>query len=493
MDTKPAAVPTYFAIRWLFLRLLALAYLAAFLSLAVQVTGLVGSQGILPAHVLLDWVRPRTGLERYWIAPTIFWLGGGDLALTGGGIAGAVLAVALLAGLAPIPILILLWALYLSFSVVGQVFLGYQWDALLLETGLLAVFFAPGGLRPRAARESAPSPLAVWLLRWLLFRLVFSSGVVKLASGDQSWRALTALRYHYWTQPLQTWIGWYAAHLPGWAQSASVGMMFGVELVAPLLLFAPRRFRRMAFGPLVGLQALIAVTGNYAFFNLLAGALCLFALEDADLPPRWRERLAPPSEKADPPFWPRAVLYPVAAVVGLVSGGEMMAAFGVEPPAPVVALHRVVAPLSSINGYGLFAVMTTSRPEIVVEGSDDGQSWKAYEFRWKPGDLGRRPAFVAPHQPRLDWQMWFAALVTCEDNQWFVRFVGRLLQGSPPVLALLARNPFPDRPPRFVRAEMYDYAPTSLEVRRRDGTWWTRQPRGDYCPVLSADDFASGD
>ena len=171
----------------------------------------------------------------------------------------------------------------------------------------------------------------------------------------------------------------------------------------------------------------------------------------------------------------------------------MMAAFGVEPPAPVVALHRVVAPLSSINGYGLFAVMTTSRPEIVVEGSDDGQSWKAYEFRWKPGDLGRRPAFVAPHQPRLDWQMWFAALGTCEDNQWFVRFVGRLLQGSPPVLALLARNPFPDRPPRFVRAEMYDYAPTSLEVRRRDGTWWTRQPRGDYCPVLSADDFASGD
>ena len=452
----------------------------------------MGSQGILPARELLDWVRARTGVERYWIAPTLFWVADGDLALSGACVAGAALAGALLLGVAPIPVLGLLWALYLSLSVVCQVFLGYQWDALLLETGLLAVLFAPGGWRPGLGRASPPSPVAVWLLRWLLFRLMFSSGVVKLASGDDTWRTLTALGYHYWTQPLPTWVGWYAAHLPAWVHRASVAAMFAVELLAPVLLFAPQRFRRMAFAPLVGLQVLIALTGNYAFFNLLAGALCLFALEDADLPASWRRRCAasaePPSAR---PFWPRGVLYPAAVVVGFVSGAEMMAAVGVEPPAPLMALRRAVAPLSSINGYGLFAVMTTTRPEIVVEGSDDGRTWQAYEFRWKPGALDRRPGFVAPHQPRLDWQMWFAALGSCETNPWFVRFLGRLLEGSPPVAQLLARNPFAERPPRLIRAELYEYEPTDLATKRRDGTWWRREARGLYCPVLSAEDFAS--
>jgi hypothetical protein len=488
----------------------------AFLSLSVQVSGLVGSQGILPAHTLLEWIRPRVGIERYWIAPTVFWLGDGDLALSGVCVGGAALAGLLLVGAAPVPVLALLWALYLSLAVVGQVFLGYQWDALLLETGLLAVFLAPGGLRPRLVREGSPPLLAIWLFRWLLFRLMFGSGLVKLLSGDETWRSLTALRYHYWTQPLPTWVGWYAAHLPAGVHTASVGMMFAVELLAPFLLFAPRRFRRMAFGPLLGLQILIAATGNYAFFNLLAGALCLFALEDADLPESWRARFlrsrgmnprsfskaeglsgppAPPLASAGgtTPRWPpKAVLYPVAVIIALVSGGEMMARLGVVPPAPVTALRRVVAPLASINSYGLFAVMTTSRPEIVVEGSDDGQTWKAYEFKWKPGEPTRRPAFVAPHQPRVDWQMWFAALGSCEDNAWLVQFLGRLLEGSPPVLALLAGNPFPDRPPRFIRAELYEYTPTDLATLRREGRWWQREPRGDYCPVLSVEDVASG-
>ncbi|HEY2946301.1 MAG TPA: lipase maturation factor family protein [Vicinamibacteria bacterium] len=405
--------------------------------------------------------------------------------------AGAVLSALLLVGLAPVPILFALWALYLSLAVVSQVFLGYQWDALLLETGLLAVFLAPGGLRPRPGRESPPPPLVVWLFRWLLFRLMFGSGLVKLASGDPTWRGLTALQYHYWTQPLPTWVGWYAAHLPSGIHRASAGIMFAVELGAPLLLFAPRRFRRLAFPPLVGLQILIALTGNYAFFNLLAAALCLFALEDDDLPARGRSRF-PPAASGARPFWPKAVLYPVAAIILVVSAGEALTTLGVEPPTPVRALRRIVGPLWSINSYGLFAVMTTTRPEIVVEGSDDGLTWKAYEFKWKPGDAARRPGFVAPHQPRLDWQMWFAALGTCEDNPWFVRFLGRLLEGSPPVLALLARNPFPGRPPRLIRAERYEYMPTDLTTRRQEGTWWRREARGDYCPVLSAEDVAAG-
>ncbi|HEY8232159.1 MAG TPA: lipase maturation factor family protein, partial [Vicinamibacteria bacterium] len=259
--------PTHGQVRWLFVRALALVYLCAFLSLAVQVDGLIGSRGILPAQELLGYVRERTGIERYWLLPTLFWLDASDgaLLLACGG--GAALSLALLAGLVPVPVLALLWALTLSLAGVGQVFLGYQWDALLLETGLLAVFFAPGGLRPGVAGE--PPRLPLWLLRWLLFRLMFGSGLVKLASGDPTWRSFSALDYHYWTQPLPTWLGWYAHQLPSWFQHASVAAMFGIELLAPWLVFAGRRARLVAFFPLAGLQLLIAATGNYAFFNLL--------------------------------------------------------------------------------------------------------------------------------------------------------------------------------------------------------------------------------
>lgn len=287
---------THGQVRWLFLRALALVYLCAFLSLVVQVEGLIGSRGIVPAEELLRVLRQRTGVERYWLLPTLFWIDASDralLLLCGGG---AVLSLALLAGLAPVPTLTLLWALYLSLVGVGQVFLGYQWDALLLETGLLAVFFAPWGLRPRVAGE--PPWVVLWLLRWLLFRLMFSSALAKLTSGDPTWRSLSALDYHYWTQPLPTWIGWHMHQLPSWFQKASVAAMFGVELLVPLLVFAGRWARVAALVPLVGLQLLIAATGNYAFFNLLTAALCLTLLHDQALPAPLRARLAGPATVA---------------------------------------------------------------------------------------------------------------------------------------------------------------------------------------------------
>jgi hypothetical protein len=447
--------PTQGQVRWLFVRALALVYLCAFLSLAVQVEGLIGSGGILPAQELLRYVWERTGIERYWLLPTLFWLDASDgaLLLACGG--GAALSLALLAGLAPVPVLALLWALSLSLAGVGQVFLGYQWDALLLETGLLAIFFAPGGVRPGVAGE--PPRLVLWLLRWLLFRLMFGSGLVKLASGDPTWRSLAALDYHYWTQPLPTWLGWYAHQLPSWFQQASVAAMFGVELVAPWLVFAGRRARLVAFFPLAGLQLLIAATGNYAFFNLLTLALCLTLLDDQSLPGRWRARLAgPPLVPTGRRFRPPDLA--LAAVVLPLSLMQLLAAtrLPVRWPETLVALYRAAAPFESVNGYGLFAVMTTSRREIVVEGSRDGASWTAYEFRYKPGDARRAPGFVAPHQPRLDWQMWFAALAPCDASPWLTRFLQRLQQGSPAVVGLLAGDPFPGEPPHFGRAALYD-------------------------------------
>jgi len=386
-----------------------------------------------------------------------------------------------------------LWALYLSLTVAGRDFLSFQWDVLLLEAGLLAVFLAPRGVLRR--RPGLPPLLIVWMYRWLLFRLMFASGLVKLRSGDPAWRGLTALEYHYETQPLPTWVGYYAHHLPPRAHVFAVAVMFVIELVLPWLVWLPGRGRRVPLVAFVGFQVLIALTGNYAFFNLLTVALCVFLADPGVLPERWRPVAdSPPATLFG--TWPRAVLAPFVAVLALVSAiqfSESTLGASLPWPRPALWLARAVSPLRSINSYGLFAVMTTTRPEVVVEGSEDGESWRAYDFRYKPGDPRRRPGFVAPHQPRLDWQMWFAALGTCEDNPWFVRFLGRVLEGSPPVTALLARNPFPDRPPRLVRSVVYEYTPAELSAWRREGTWWRREERGDYCPVLSSEDFPSGD
>ena len=467
-------------VRRLFLRALGLVYFIAFVSLGVQVDGLIGSRGILPVAPLLEWVKGQVGAEGYWLLPTLAWLDASDGFLRFLCFGGAALAVLVMAELAPAAALVLCWAFYLSLVSVGQIFLGYQWDALLLETGLLAVFFAPLGLRPRPG--APPSLIAVWLLRFLLFRLMFGSGVVKLLSGDPTWRGLTALRFHYETQPLPTFLGWWAHQLPAWFQALSTVLMFAVELVVPFFVFGPRRLRLVACGSFLALQALIAATGNYTFFNLLAAALALLLLDDAALP-------GPPAAAAPAEGrpWPRLVLWPVAAVLGLVSAAEMAGTFGIGA-GPLTALQRAVAPLRSVNSYGLFAVMTTSRPEIEVEGSADGVVWRPYAFRFKAGDLRRAPRFVAPHQPRLDWQMWFAALGSCRGNPWFVQFLERLLEGSPPVLGLLADNPFPDHPPRLVRAQAYEYRFTTPAERAATGDWWRRQPKGLYCPALSLDE-----
>ncbi|MFY9549775.1 MAG: lipase maturation factor family protein [Thermoanaerobaculia bacterium] len=477
--------PTYAAAGSLFLRLLGLCYLAAFLSLWVQVDGLVGSGGILPVSRFLDWVRSHTGAERYWLAPTLSWLFPSDAGLhvlCGLGVAASL---ALLLGLAPAVAAAAAWVLSLSLSVSGQVFLEYQWDILLTEAGLLAIFLAaPRRLRLR--RGLAVPPLARFLLVWLLFRVMFSSGLVKLTSGDPAWRDLTALQYHYWTQPLPTWVGWFVNLAPLSFHKLSCAFLFFVELAVPLLFFAPRRLRVLAFAMTVLLEVLIAVTGNYAFFNLLTVALAVLLLDDEVVPRRWREG-AEREAAARPGRWPNAILVPAAAVLLAVSAVPFAATLGIAEsiPRPLISLYSLAAPFRSANGYGLFAVMTKTRPEILVEGSDDGVTWRAYEFRWKPGDPRRRPAFVAPHQPRLDWQMWFAALGSFEESPWFAAFLRRLLEGSPDVEGLLASNPFSNRPPRFVRAVLYDYRFTDAQTRRQTGAWWRRELRGPYSPPLS--------
>lgn len=488
-EARPSAPHAYTLTRWLFLRALGLIYFAAFVSLASQILGLYGSQGIAPISDYLGAVLGRFGSEAYRLLPSVLWLNASDPALQLVTVAGMIAALLLLVDFAPMLCTFVLWALYLSLVSAGQVFLSYQWDNLLLETGFLAIFLAPPHVIPRLSRQRSPAPINIWLFRWLLFRLMFSSGVVKLASGDPTWHNLTALEYHYWTQPLPTPLAWYANLLPDWFQHVSAAIMFVIELVFPFLIFGPRRLRFVAAGGLISLQVLILLTGNYTYFNFLTIALCLLLFDDTALrrllPERWRLRFNP--EPAPQPAYRRAIVILLAAVIVPFSAAQVGSQLARLPlmGGPMRVVASILGPLRVVNTYGLFAVMTTTRREIVVEGSDDGETWQAYSFKYKPGDVQRPPPWVEPFQPRLDWQMWFAALGSYEQNPWFSNFMVRLLQGSPDVLALLENNPFPDQPPRFIRAVSYDYHFTDWAERSQSGAWWRRTPAAEYFPAIS--------
>jgi hypothetical protein len=309
------------------------------------------------------------------------------------------------------------------------------------------------------------------------------SGAVKLTSGDPTWHHLTALEFHFETQPIPTPLAWYAHRLPLWFLKGATAVVLAIEIGAPFLILTPRRLRALAFVPLVGLQALIALTGNYAFFNLLTAALCLFLLDDAALGGWGSVRTA----RAVTNRVRRGLLVALAAVTVPVSAVTFAGSLGIELPgaALVDPLARAIAPFRSVNAYGLFAVMTTTRPEIILEGSDDGATWMEYEFKYKAGDVRRRPPWVAPHQPRLDWQMWFAALGRFDDERWFQNLCVRLLEADGTVLRLLERDPFQGRKPRYIRAVLYRYRFPDRTAARPGDVWWVRERLGDYSPVLS--------
>ena len=477
--------PTYYHGRNFFLRLLGLIYLIAFWSFWSQVDGLIGHDGILPVAPWLAELRNRFGTEVYRLLPTLCWFNSSDSFLHFLCAGGVVLSLSLILQIAPLFCLILLWCFYLSLSIAGQVFMNFQWDYLLLEVGFLSVFLAPFRLLPSLRYQSPVSRWAHFLLRWLLFRLMVMSGVVKLTSGDNSWWNLTALDYHYETQPLPTPLSWWANQFPPWFQAFSVVVMFSVELGAPFLLFGPRRIRLIGVLALLLLQTLIALTGNYCFFNLLTAALCLLAVDDAVWPQFGRKRRQFPDVRGV--AWPSWILVPLTFVILSLSGPLLWNALFPEkewPPLFTVS-YQYLEPFRSLNGYGLFRVMTKTRPEIIVEGSQDGVTWRPYEFKYKVGDPQRAPPIVAPHQPRLDWQMWFAALDDIQGEPWFMNFLGRLLQGSPSVLRLIDNNPFPESPPRYVRAQLFNYHFTNALEKKQTQAWWKREEEGLYCPPVS--------
>ena len=468
----------YQVTEFLFLRALGVIYAIAFGSLSTQILGLVGEHGILHAASTMQAMHQALGGRAYWDVPSLLWLNMSDHAMSWCCGLGVFLALLLAINVLPRLCAALCFVLYLSIASVGQPFTLFQWDALLLEAGFLAIF---SGI-----------PWLVWVYRFLIFRLMFESGMVKLLSGDHNWENLHALRFHFMTQPLPNPVAWYVHHFQPWLLDSLTGWTLVIELVAPFLLFLPRRIRHVGAKFLIALQVCIALTGNYAYFNLLTLALLIWAFDDQSFEgvaarlKRWR-----PSSSST--FWTRfkalrAVATGVLLLVVYLGVLQVVSLFAPDLAGRLSSPLTWTAPFQVVNSYGLFAIMTTTRPEIVFEGSNDQQTWQEYELPYKPGDVHRGLPVIAPLQPRLDWQLWFAALSTEQQEPWVGVVALRLLQGEPQVLRLFSKVPF-QRPPRYIRALRYLYSFTTPQERIQTGNIWNRRPIGPYLPTLSIEMF----
>ena len=458
----------------LFLRLLGAIYLVAFASLGVQIEGLIGSQGIIPIGEKLAEFALHSGVERYVQAPTLFWLNASDLALNGAAVAGCLAALFIILNIWSRAALIIAFVLYLSLFNASQPFLNFQWDTLLLETGFLAIFLTP------------QSRVVIWLFRWLLFRLRFMSGLSKLSSGDPAWSGLTALDTYFEVQPLPNPIAWYVHQLPEWLLRFGTGATLFVELLVPFMMFLPRRWRFTAAWITIFWQVLIILTSNHNWINFLTIILCLFLFDDRAL-----QRVLPQNLQTRL-NWQPTVTANIAKQAGvgllatfiLIIGTLKLYELGTHKNIPGIAakvMHYTSA-YSIVNQYHVFPTMTSNRIELELVGSQDGIEWKPYRFKYKPDKLNERPQFIIPHQPRVDWQMWFVTLHP-RHVPWFGHFLEALLDNSPTATALLAHNPFPESPPRYIRVDAYQYHFTNFEEREETGNWWKRTPLGVFTPL----------
>lgn len=465
---------SYWLTRLCFQRALAAVYLIAFLIAANQYIPLLGEHGLLPVRLFL----PRVTVGD---APSIFWIDHSDAFITGAIGCGIGLSVLAVTGISErwsllfsATVWTLLWLIYLSLVNVGQTFYGFGWETILLESGFLAIFLG--------SSNTKPPRIVMWLLLWVLFRIMFGAGMIKLR-GDPCWRDLTCLYYHYETQPLPNPLSWYCHHLPHWWHKACVLFTHFAELIVPWFLFAPwRRIRAVAGLLTIYFQFTLIISGNLSWLNYITLALCLPCFDDAMLARVFRVCHEEPTHS---PLAHRVAVYLLLALVVLLSLPPALNLFSREQ-----VMNASFEPLHLVNTYGAFGSITRDRYEIIIEGTDadvptDSARWREYEFKGKPGNPRRRPPLVSPYHWKLDWQMWFAAMSDYRYHPWIVNLVAKLLQNDKPVLGLLDTNPFPSAPPRYVRAELYLYHFTDSHA---DGAWWKRERVGRYLPPLSLED-----
>jgi len=467
--------------RWLFLRGLGLIFFSAFYSLIFQIHGLIGPQGILPAGRYLAEVATMVpGPMRFFYAPTVLWLASGSGALTALVWVGLAASVLLTLNVWPRGTILICLVLFLSFIAAAQDFSSYQSDGMLLEAGFLSLFFAPRGLRPGLGADRPPSRASLFLLRWEWFRIYFESGVVKLLSGDEQWRTMTAMDHYYENGPLPTWIGWYAHQLPHGFHAATAVFTLVLELGLVWLAWLPRRFRLACCAIVTALQIGIIVSANYAFLNYLVLLLGVLLLDDRALA-RIGFRLPGPAEIR---LVTRLRTAGAAVVLVWIFWATLTPFLLSRGPRFFTAPAAALAPFRIANQYGLFAVMTRARYEIEFQGTLDGRTWVPYPFRYKPQDPSEAPRIYAPYQPRFEWNLWFASLAPWQQNPWVVDTEERLAARSPDVLALFRRDPFAGTPPKAVRTVLWQYWFTSRAERRASGRWWRRELLGDFAPQV---------
>jgi hypothetical protein len=472
--------------RFFILRMVGLLYLMGFLVLAEQGLPLLGHDGLLPAdkfvtRAILSHDSPA---DAFWDLPSLFyWIGTSDRTLLGLAWVGVALSTTVLLGYTNAIVLAVLWALYMSFVHVGQLWYGYGWELQLLETGFLAIFLAaPLDPRPFATRD--PPASVIWLYRWLIFRIMLGAGLIKIR-GDSCWRDLTCLYTHYETQPIPSPLSALFNALPHAFQKLSVLVNHFCELVVPFFVFGPRRARHVAGWLLLAFQCLLILSGNLSFLNWLTIIPILACFDDSRMarlvPRRWRGAVGPsvPASRVHRGFaW---ALVAVVAGLSLAPVGNMLSAEQV--------MNTSFNAFDLVNTYGAFGTVGRERNEIVFEGTssaspDESAAWKPYEFRCKPGNPERRPCFMSPYHYRIDWQIWFAAMTDPAGAPWTLHFVWKLLHGDRGTLSLLANDPFPGEPPRYIRAKLYRYQFAPLAEKG----WWRREPLGEWLPPLSIDD-----
>ena len=461
----------YWYSRWLFERGLALIYLIAFLVAVNQFLPLAGERGLLPAARFVREVPFR-------YSPSLFYWWSTDLAFRVGAWAGVGLSLVALTGLAArygaIPAAIVwggLYVLYLSFINVGQTWYGFGWESLLVEAGFFTIFAGAG--------FTAPSALLNWIYRWTLFRLMFGAGLIKLR-GDPCWRNLTCLDYFFETQPMPSGLSWYLHHLPKPVLHGGVAFNHFVELIVPFGFFLPQPYAGIAGLFTIAFQLILIIGGNLSWLNWLTIVLAFTTLDDRFL--RWLP-VSVPSLHAmgNVHKWAITALAVVVALLSIAPTANMLSSRQV--------MNTSFNPLQIVNTYGAFGSVTKERYEIIIEGTNDeaptdATVWREYQFKGKPGDPAYRPPQIAPYHLRLDWLMWFAAMSTPSDYPWFSELLLKLLQGDPQVLGLLRSNPFPDRPPTWIRARLYLYRFTTPEEHRQTGLWWDRKLAAPYFPAV---------
>ena len=439
---------------------------------ASQFRPLLGERGLLPVPEFIRAVPFRR-------SPSLFYWRFSDRLVAIVSWAGVALAALVISGLPdawPLGLVMLvwfcLWALYLSIVNVGQTFYAFGWETLLLETGFLAIFLGPAW--------TAPALPLVYLLRWLVFRVEFGAGLIKIR-GDECWRDLTCLYYHHETQPMPNPLSWYFHHLPNALHRAEVAGNHFAQLVVPFFLFFPQPIASLAGLVIVITQSWLLLSGNFSWLNAITIVLAVSAFDDAALGrvvPIARSDVAPDAVH----------LWLATAVTALV------VVLSYRPARNLVSRRQLMNysfdPLHLVNTYGAFGSVTKERDEVIVEGTDaavllSDTVWREYEFKGKPGDVMRRPPQYAPYHLRLDWLMWFAAMSSPLYHEWFVPFLAKLLEGDAATLRLLRTNPFPDAPPRFVRARLYHYRFTTPRERRETGAWWHRTLIGEYVRPLT--------